>query len=107
MLIITGEIRSIKDCNTGASFPSGSTSTSPVGSRRPTSEEARQFLESARRDNDPLYAACVLVLVLGLRKGELLGLNWDAVDLTRGELATVLQLQRVKRQLLHRETKTG
>jgi integrase len=41
-----------------------------------TSEEgeARRFLESARSSSDPLYAAYVLVLVLGLRKGEVLGL---------------------------------
>jgi integrase len=38
-----------------------------------TVDEARQFLESARNDADVLYAAYVLVLVLGLRKGELLG----------------------------------
>jgi integrase len=30
-----------------------------------TAEEARQLLESARRDDDPLYAAYVLILVLG------------------------------------------
>jgi integrase len=41
-----------------------------------TSKQARSFLESARRDDDPLYAAYVLVLVLGLRKGEVLGLLW-------------------------------
>ena len=45
-----------------------------------TSEEARRFLESARSDSDPLYAACVLVLALGLRKGEVLGLAWDSVN---------------------------
>jgi len=72
-----------------------------------SSEEARQFLESARRDDDPLYAAYVLVLVLGLRKGEVLGLTWDDIDLDRAELSTALQLQRVRRQLLHRETKTA
>lgn len=32
------------------------------------SQEARRFLESARSSSDSLYAACVLVLVLGLRK---------------------------------------
>ena len=40
-----------------------------------TSDEARRFLESARADRDPLYAAYVLILVLGLRKGEVLGLT--------------------------------
>jgi integrase len=34
-----------------------------------SSEEARRFLESAKNDRDPLYAAYVLILVLGLRKG--------------------------------------
>ena len=71
-----------------------------------TAEEARQFLESAKRDQDPLYAAYVLILVLGLRKGEVVGLPWSAVDLDRGELDVGWQLQRVRRQLLHRETKT-
>jgi integrase len=71
-----------------------------------TSEEARRFLESARHDQDALYAAYVLVLVLGMRKGEVLGLTWDAVDLDAGELVIDHQLQRVGRALLHRETKT-
>jgi integrase len=39
-----------------------------------SSDEARRFLESARADDDPLYAA--YVLVLGLRKGEVMGLTW-------------------------------
>jgi integrase len=71
-----------------------------------SSDDARRFLESARTDRDPLYAAYVLVLVLGLRKGEVLGLAWDDVDLDAGELAIGWQLQRVRRQLLRRETKT-
>jgi integrase len=71
-----------------------------------STEEARRFLESARADGDPLYAAYALVLVLGLRKGELLGLTWSDVDLEVGELTIGRQLQRVGHQLLHRETKT-
>jgi integrase len=71
-----------------------------------TSDEARQFLESARADRDPYYAAYVMVLVLGLRKGEMLGLSWDRVDLNAAELIIDLQLQRVGQELLHRETKT-
>jgi integrase len=71
-----------------------------------TAEEARQFLESAKRDQDPLYAAYVLILVMGLRKGEVVGLPWSAVNLDPGELDIGWQLQRVRRQLLHRETKT-
>jgi integrase len=69
-------------------------------------DEVRQFLESARADHDPLYAAYVLILVHGLRRGEVLGLRWEDVDLDGGDLAVAFQLQRVRRQLLHRETKT-
>ncbi len=72
-----------------------------------SSEEARHFLESARSERDPLYAVYVLILVLGLRKGEVLGLTWDDIDLDAGELSIGRQLQRVSRQLLHRETKTS
>jgi integrase len=36
-----------------------------------TVEEARRFLESARTDGDPMYAGYVLLLILGLRRGEL------------------------------------
>jgi integrase len=49
-------------------------------------DEARQFLESTRHDQEALYAAFVLILVLGLRKGEVLGLTWELVDLDAAEL---------------------
>lgn len=65
-----------------------------------TTDEARRFLESARADQDPLYAA--YVLVLGLRKGEVLGLTRTHVDLDESELQIALQLHRVSRELLHR-----
>ena len=71
-----------------------------------TTDEARAFLESARSDRDALYAAYVLVLVLGLRKGEVLGLCWQDVDLPNATLTITQQLQRVGGRLLRRETKT-
>lgn len=72
-----------------------------------SSEEARLFLESARHDQDRLYAAFVLVLVLGMRKGEVLGLTWESVGFEDGELQVERQLQRVRRELVLRErTKT-
>jgi integrase len=49
-----------------------------------TVEEARTFLESARDDGDPMYAGYVLLLTLGLRRGEMLGLAWEDVDLRAG-----------------------
>ncbi|WP_214416637.1 site-specific integrase [Sphaerisporangium fuscum] len=69
-------------------------------------DEARQFLESARARRDPLYAAYVLILAVGLRRGEVLGLRWEDVDLDNAEMTIGWQLQRVSGQLYHRETKT-
>jgi integrase len=71
-----------------------------------TSDEARRFLESARADRDPYYSAYVLVLVHGLRKGEMLGVGWDTIDLDAGELAVDWQIQRVGGRIARRETKT-
>ena len=72
-----------------------------------TVDEARQFLESARQDNDPLYAAYILLLVLGLRGGEVLGLAWEDVDLDNQEAYIAWQLQRVGSQLMRRRNKTA
>ena len=69
-------------------------------------EEARAFLESARRDHDPLYEAYVLILVLGLRRGEALGLTWKDVNYDAAEVHIRWQLQRAGHQIRHRETKT-
>lgn len=69
-------------------------------------EEARAFLEAARTAADPLYPAYVLILVLGFRRGEVLGLTWKSVDLDAGEIRVEHQLQRINRQLVHDETKT-
>jgi integrase len=52
------------------------------------------------------FAAFVLILVLGLRKGEVLGRTWKLVDFDTGELFVGEQLQRVGGQLVRREVKT-
>ena len=66
-------------------------------------EEASRFLASAREGGDPLYAAYVLVLVNGLRKGEILGLVWPSIDQDEAELDISWQLQRIGRQLIHKK----
>lgn len=52
--------------------------------RRPqlTAAQAQTFLEHARRHRDPFYARWAAAVMLGARCGELLGLQWDRVDLT-------------------------
>jgi len=66
--------------------------------------EARLLLQEAREDR--LYALYVLALVMGMRRGELLGLRWDAVDLDRETLIVERALQRVEGELKLVATKT-
>ena len=76
-----------------------------------TVEEARKFLESSRNDNDLLYPLWVLIIVLGLRKGEALGLIWPEdnddwpADEDNAEIELEWQLQRVGgKPLTHKHT---
>jgi integrase len=44
-----------------------------------TAEEARRFLTAIRAE--PLYPAFLLLILYGLRRGEVLGLRWSDIDL--------------------------
>ncbi|MFI6021168.1 tyrosine recombinase XerC [Streptomyces sp. NPDC051287] len=68
--------------------------------------EAGRFLADCAAREDHLFAAWMLVLCLGLRRGEVLGLTWKSVDFETGEIYVDHQIQRAGRQILHRETKT-
>ncbi|MFF3879177.1 tyrosine-type recombinase/integrase [Streptomyces sp. NPDC001978] len=68
--------------------------------------EAGRFLADCAARDDHLFAAWMLVLCLGLRRGEVLGLTWKSVDFDTGEIYVDHQIQRAGRQILHRETKT-
>jgi integrase len=57
-----------------------------------TAEEARAFL--AATDGHRLHALFELALRTGLRKGELLGLRWEDLDLARGTASIRRTLQR-------------
>ncbi|HEY9408959.1 MAG TPA: tyrosine-type recombinase/integrase [Jiangellaceae bacterium] len=71
-----------------------------------SADEARQFLVSAKADDDPFYAAYVLTLVCGLRRGEILGLHWPEVDLEHAQVTPAFGLQRIGGKLVFGETKT-
>ncbi|MFE7596002.1 tyrosine-type recombinase/integrase [Streptomyces sp. NPDC057494] len=55
--------------------------------------ETLDFLAAARKD--PLYAAFVLAIALGFRRGEVVGLRWENVDLDKREIRVRTQRQRV------------
>jgi integrase len=67
--------------------------------------EARQFLAGAV--DHPLYGAYLMVLLYGLRRGEVLGVRWGDVDFEQGVLHIRNKLQRVGRVLLQGPPKTG
>ncbi|MFI1941237.1 tyrosine-type recombinase/integrase [Streptomyces purpureus] len=70
-----------------------------------TAAEARQFLDAARTDR--LHALYEVALRTGLRKGELLGLHWEDLDLTTGTASIRRSLQRTRSGgLTHLPTKT-
>ncbi|MFE2153309.1 tyrosine-type recombinase/integrase [Streptomyces lavendulae] len=70
-----------------------------------TAAEARKFLDAARADR--LHALYELALRTGLRKGGLLGLHWEDLDLTTGTASIRRSLQRTRTGgLTHLPTKT-
>ncbi|MFB4301101.1 tyrosine-type recombinase/integrase [Actinomadura sp. NTSP31] len=69
-----------------------------------TADEARAFLRAAR--NEPLYPAFVLLMVYGLRSGEVLGLAWDDLDLDERVMQVSWQLQRIDGKLTRTRVKT-
>ena len=81
----------------------------PAWGRKPitpwTAAEPRVFLEAA--EDDPLYPAFVLLLLYGLRRGEVLGLHWRDVDEEDGELRVRQHIQRVHGELRIGPVKTA
>lgn len=55
-------------------------------------DETLDFLAASRRD--PLYAAFVLAIAMGLRRGEIIGLRWSDLDLENRVLYVRQQTQR-------------
>lgn len=80
---------------------------------KPLAREAvERFLGAARKDR--LYALFVMAVGTGLRRGELLGLKWEDINLEKGTLSVRRTLARVKAEngltrtvLKLKEPKTG
>ena len=70
-------------------------------------DQARKLLDRAK--DDRLSALYVVAVYLGLRRGELLGLQWENIDLDEETLQVVQTLQRVdgRLQLLPPKTRTS
>ncbi|WP_079110507.1 tyrosine-type recombinase/integrase [Streptomyces roseifaciens] len=68
-----------------------------------TLEETLKFIFVARRD--PLYAAFMLAVGLGLRRGELVGLRWQDIDLDSMTVQVRKQRQRVGGENYEDDTK--
>lgn len=69
-----------------------------------TLQEAMTFLQAV--SDHRLYAAFHLCLVTGLRRGEMLALRWDHVDLARHQLEVVQQLALERGRPVLKELKT-
>ena len=70
-----------------------------------TADEAKQFLRSAPRTHR-WYALYAMALMLGLRRGELLGLRWSDVDFDRATVRVRHALHRVNGALELGQVKT-
>ena len=69
-----------------------------------TAHEARHFLTAAKPD--PLYAAFLMLVLYGLRLGEVLGLSWDDIDVYGGRVVVRQQLQRIRGEIFLAPVKT-
>jgi integrase len=62
-----------------------------------TAQEAKRFMAASR--TDLLHNAFVLLIIYGLRRGEVLGLSWDDIDFDTGTIHVRHQIQRVRGEL--------
>ncbi|MCX4742791.1 tyrosine-type recombinase/integrase [Streptomyces antibioticus] len=67
--------------------------------------EAIEFLNAVRSHR--LYPAFLMLLLYGLRKGEVLGLRWQDIDFNSSKIHLRQQLQRVGREILQGPLKTA
>ena len=57
-------------------------------------------------EGTPLYLPVLVAVTTGLRRGELLGLRWSALDLKAGTLTVNQSLERIKGKITFKAPKT-
>jgi integrase len=70
----------------------------------PEAVEVRKLLKAA--EETVYHLPLLLAATTGMRRGEVLGLHWDTVDLGAGELQIVTTLQRIRRETVFIPPKT-
>lgn len=71
-----------------------------------TVDQARTLLKTSRDAHDPWYIAWVLMLCCGLRRGEMLGLQWTDIDEANKVLHVVRQRVRIDNKVIESKPKT-
>ena len=67
-------------------------------------EQLTSFLREAKESG--VYEMYYIDLATGLRRGELLGLKWEDIDLERGDLRVKRQLARINGEIVEAPLKT-
>ncbi len=67
-------------------------------------EKLQSFLREARESG--AFELYYLELATGLRRGELLGLKWENIDLERGHLRVRRQISRINGEVVEAPLKT-
>ena len=67
-------------------------------------EQLTSFLREAKESG--VFELYYLELATGLRRGELLGLKWEDIDLERGDLRVRRQISRINREVVEAPLKT-
>jgi integrase len=70
-----------------------------------STDEARAVIAAARRSW--LYLPVLLALSGGLRRGEILALNWSAIDLSAGSITVAESLDQLPGSIRRKSTKSG
>ena len=72
----------------------------------PTAAQAASIIEAAWSEDDDWGTLVWLVMVTGLRRGEVLALRWSDIDIDAGVLSVRRAYVRVQRKSIEKDTKT-